>query len=85
MALKRASATSFGSNLTLSPIPFKNPVITCDKIVPEFPLAPINTASSTTSTSCGIFILSSVFSSKSFIIEFNVIDILLPVSPSGTG
>ena len=80
-----AIATSSTNNFSFPIIPFKNPVIICDKIVPEFPLAPIRTASSTTSISSCIVLESFTLASNSSIMAFNVIAILLPVSPSGTG
>ena len=84
-ALESACATSTDKSFVFSPIPFKNPVITWESIVPEFPLAPIKTASSTVSIKSFIEVFSLVFSSISVIIEFKVIAMLLPVSPSGTG
>ena len=66
-----------------SPIPFAKPLKSNEVITPEFPLAPRKRAEALTFATCPAV---SPLSFSSSLAEFpRVIDIFVPVSPSGTG
>ena len=64
--------------------PLENPLKSSDRITPEFPRAPLKSAEAAISAACDTVILSSA-SSSSLAAADIVIDIFVPVSPSGTG
>ena len=63
--------------------PFEKPLISCERITPEFPLAPLRDPLAAASITSVTFTI--LFLAISLAAEVIVKDIFVPVSPSGTG